>query len=678
MSNSDTALKNVTSASSDLKTLLSNVNDNSSSTRLGWIAFITLSAILFVILSAVKDHHLLLKAPVVIPLINLSVPLKTFFLVMPGIYIFAHFSILLQNVLLAQKVEIFDTNVSNLEELNKVTVHPIRFQLNSYFMTQVIAGPTRHKAIGRYLDDISWISLTVLPQLLLIYFLITFLPFHDIFSTWIHRFYILLDIFVILTISTYFTAPLLSFSGALWDTVKYYPFRTIFSTILVGVGLFFTFAIATIPGELVERKLLPFNILAPSFIINSSEDSFFLTSLIFGDKNGEDEKSRVGLFRRNLFLTDRNFNELKMAQNGESRVNLRARDLRYATFNRSNIVGGDFTHAKLQGATFINASLKDSNFNHATLDGARFIDTNLNGSTFTETKAFGTNFTRASLNNAFFKKSGIIASNFSNAHLAGVNFNDAKLHGSHFYKADLRASTFINSWLIGVSFSDANLQAADLSKGPIWESVPPSQNQLIDLKNRKLLPPSKNERRWIIMGLNQIHDKSLRTKIMAILSPVMNTKSASLWRKSLDYQQWKTLIQQKSTTNNPLFQKKISKLLANISCSETASESYLTTSIIRRITATYLQQPTYNGDAENYLRQTLTQHCPAFHRVSTSERQKLYDSVLQGRSLEELRPTTKIKPSVPVVQAAPPPPSTTVSQNNTSSNSGLLDVKPAP
>ncbi len=646
MSGIDNNAHNNASGSSDLKTLLRNVNNSSASARLGWIAFIVLSAVLFVILASIKDYQLLLNTPITIPLVNLAVPLKTFFLVMPGIYIFAHFSILLQNVLLAQKVEIFDTNASNLEELNHVAVHPIRFQLNSYFMTQVIAGPTRHKTIGRYLDDISWISLTVLPQLVLIYFLLTFLPYHDIFSTWVHRFYILLDILVILTISTYFTAPLLSFSGALWDTVKYYPLRTLFSSILVGLGLFFSFAIATIPGEIVERRLLPFNVLAPSFIINSKEDSFFLTSLLFGDKNAEIEEQRTGLFKRNLYLTDRNINELQKAQTGESRINLRARDLRYATFNRSNIIAADFSSAQLQGASFIATSLKNGIFHKTIADGTLFVNSNLNGVNFTTAKLFGTNFTESSLINANFTKASIIASNFSNAKLAGANFRDAKLHGSHFYKADLRTASFFNSWLTGVSLSDANLLAADLRKGTLWETVPSSKNTLLDIRDRKIVPPSKQEKAWIRLGVQQIIDKSLRTKIIAILSPIFNRQSANGWPKSLDYNRWRAIISQSRQAQGSNFSNKLSTLLANLSCYETAPKAYLTTSIIERITATDLHKATYNGNAEHYLKIVMAQNCPAFTRVAPHVKQKIFDLVLHGQSIDILRPKRTIKPAI--------------------------------
>ncbi len=661
MSGLDNSVRNGTSGSSNLKVLLQNVNTSSASARLGWIGFIVFSAILFVMLSAVEDHHLLLNTPITIPLINLAVPLNTFFLIMPGIYIFAHFSILLQNVLLAQKVEIFDTNAANLEELNNVAVHPIRFQLNSYFMTQVIAGPTRHKTIGRYLDDISWISLTVLPQLVLIYFLLTFLPYHDVFSTWVHRFYILLDILVILTISTYFTAPLLSFSGALWDTVKYYPFRTLFSSLLVLLGLFFSFAIATIPGELVERKLLAFNVLSPSFIVNNSEDSFFLTSLIFGNKNSETEEQRIGLFSRNLHITDRNINELQKAQNGETRINLRARDLRYATFNRSNILKADFTGAKLQGASFINASLKEGRFFGSTLDGTVFIETNLNGGDFREAKIFGTNFTRAKLFNANFEKASVIGSNFSSAKMAGVNFNDTKLHGSHFYKADLRTATFINSWLTGVSLSDANLLAVDMQKGTIWKTVPSSNNTFLDLGNRTLSPPTKQEKAWIRLGLKQILDQSLRTKIIAVLSPIFKKDSARNWSRSLDYKRWQALINQNSQTQGTGFRNRISIRLANISCSETAQESYLTTSIVKRITATYLQRLIYNGNAELYLKKVLSQECPAFDRIPAQDKQKIFDLVLQGRSMNVLFPQ---KPAARPAQQSAITPAPAITQDN--------------
>ena len=72
----------------------------------------------------------------------------------------------------------------HMREAADENIHPLRFELNSYFFTQLIAGPPRSPVFTLMLEIIMWMTLVAVPVLVLVYFQVSFLPFHDEFVTW--------------------------------------------------------------------------------------------------------------------------------------------------------------------------------------------------------------------------------------------------------------------------------------------------------------------------------------------------------------------------------------------------------------------------------------------------------------------------------------------------------------
>ncbi len=73
----------------------------------------------------------------------------------------------------------FDHSVRLLEATDKRT-HPLRLELNNFFFVQAIAGPYRNRIMSGFLRGMSWLTLVVLPVVLLLYIQVVFLPYHNV------------------------------------------------------------------------------------------------------------------------------------------------------------------------------------------------------------------------------------------------------------------------------------------------------------------------------------------------------------------------------------------------------------------------------------------------------------------------------------------------------------------
>ncbi len=137
----------------------------------------------------------------------------------------------------------------------------LRRQLPSNIFVQFLAGPRdlRDGLLGWMLRVIAWISLIIGPVLLLVFFQLQFLPYHNPVVTWWQRIAVLLDL-VLLWI--------------LWPTVacgaglRWHEFswvKTAGLLILSGVPTLLVFTIATFPGEWLDDTIPPMRLIPTSW-----------------------------------------------------------------------------------------------------------------------------------------------------------------------------------------------------------------------------------------------------------------------------------------------------------------------------------------------------------------------------------------------------------------------------
>lgn len=332
--------------------LLSAANTASQAAQTGWIVLLLLTAYYIVALGGISHRDLLLNAPIALPILGISVSLEQFFLFAPPIFIFVHFGVLIQNVILVRKVYAFlqlieAQELAEAASTGRPAVHSLRYEVHSNFFTQYLAGPPQSPLILFFMQVVVWGTLVLLPVGVLLAFQIGFLPFHDATASWLHRAYVFVDIALIALIGVFLPSQEEKFWQALGTGVVTYPGFYLFTT-LSFAGLFvLSFFIATVPGEWIDRKLAS---VGPSREIAIAGEGgtrrvFTPTALLFEGALDPATGRAESLFHRNLIVTDD-----VLAAGGQARVSLRYRDLRYARLDRTDMTAVDLTCADITGA----------------------------------------------------------------------------------------------------------------------------------------------------------------------------------------------------------------------------------------------------------------------------------------------------------------------------------------
>ena len=195
--------------------LLGAVNDASEIAHTGWIVFLSIVAYLCVAVAGITHRDLLLNTPVPLPVLGVDIDLTAFFLFAPIILVFIHFGLLVQHVLLARKVLEFHAALRPLEPTERRS-HPLRLELYTYNFTQSLAGADRSPVFAAFLHAMIWLSVVALPVLVILFIQITFLPYHDVSTTWVHRILLVADIGVVIVLGVFLALLPLQYAAFSW------------------------------------------------------------------------------------------------------------------------------------------------------------------------------------------------------------------------------------------------------------------------------------------------------------------------------------------------------------------------------------------------------------------------------------------------------------------------------
>lgn len=476
--------------------LLEAVNNSSDTAHTAWLIFLGLMTYLMIAVAGVTHRDLLLETPVALPLLQVSIQQAQFFQFAPILLVMFHLGVISQLVLLARKTLELDVSVRGLEATDLRT-HPLRLELDNFFFVQAIAGPHRSYVMSAFLHGMSWLTLVVLPVILLLYVQIRYLPFHDEAVTWAHRIALIADIGMLVLIGIFLTRAETSFPAAFWRSTREHPYTFVSTTVLLAVVAFFSFFVATIPGETLDR-------VAGSLGWSSTGRS---TSADFGRGSGQDvapaaagfslpfataraDGTLFGVFHRNLLATDLDLTASKDGKAGDGGLVLRGRDLRYAKLDRTDFHGADLTNADLGGASLVGANLagvrmqcadinelylsdnreaarcvsaRGTNFSRANMKGARLAGIDARGARFEEATLEAADLSYGVLSGANFASAHLERADFSGgAQLQGANFLIAAMQGADLSGASLLLADFSSAQMQGVVLAHAELQGAQL------------------------------------------------------------------------------------------------------------------------------------------------------------------------------------------------------------------------
>ena len=237
--------------------LLSSANSASGSARNAWLAYLILNVYLLVTIAGVTHVDLLLNSTVTLPIANVKIPLFSFFSVAPVLLLLVHLGFLVQHAMLAHKYDHFSKAVADWERVNK-RVHPSRRYVDGYVFSQMTAGPKPPKLLGALMRLMVFVTFSLLPILVLLYFQIKFLPYHEVGVTHLHRLAIFVDLVLLLSVRPYITISYLRPKGSkLQFGSKDWPWELSYWSLSVSVVVCLTVStfslfVATVPQECIN------------------------------------------------------------------------------------------------------------------------------------------------------------------------------------------------------------------------------------------------------------------------------------------------------------------------------------------------------------------------------------------------------------------------------------------
>jgi uncharacterized protein YjbI with pentapeptide repeats len=416
-----------------------------------WFFFITLMLLLAASVGTTTHRALLEAAPMRLPLLNIDLPMLGYYAIAPTIFVVLHFYALLQVHSLRAKVTAFvqaaearaareappgsAAHAAALERL----VRP----LDGFAVVQAIAAPRlRRRALAARV--MTAITLVIGPVLLLVFFLLRFLPYQDVPTTYLHRALVAIDLAVLwaLMMPAGVTARTLAALGS------------------AGVMLF-CLVVATVRGETIDR---PWPLATD------------LRAALFFDGTLDQETGRPPPmpFSRVLVLADERLireSEADLARESTARtIVLRERALRGAILIATDLRKADLTRADLRGARLDNAWLNGAYLASARLDGAVLDGATLRDASLGGAKLTGASLRGARLEGAVFDGATLAAAVLDDAEAHAASFAGAILEGASLAGATLRGAFLVDAKLQGASLISVDLRGADLRYARVWRA----------------------------------------------------------------------------------------------------------------------------------------------------------------------------------------------------------------
>jgi hypothetical protein len=412
------------------KEMARDVNISSGAARNAWMFFMALLAYYVIALAGITHRDLLLNTPVKLPLLNVEIALRSFFLFGPLTLVLIHFGLMLQHAMLARKIHELHDRVRRFEGPGMFRTHRVRVQLHSYHYTQLIAGPYRSRSFAVCLSLMTWLTLVILPVMLLLHFQVTFLPYHDLTVTWMHRLFLVADLGVIATMGIFMRYPGKSFVIGFGANMAQRPGGFIGASFFCLSVVIFAHCIATVPDETLDRMMASIPGSRAPVPIGETDSrqqrlAFWPTAILF--EGGVDHLSGrpTSFFGRNLVVTDTDLVRDSQTGPDETSISLRRRDLRYGTFDRS-----DLHQADLTGALLTKASLRETNLIEIKAEKASLLGADLWRAQFLPQISEGRVMNGANLREADLRRANLQQANMQGAEMTGALLEGAELTGA--------------------------------------------------------------------------------------------------------------------------------------------------------------------------------------------------------------------------------------------------------
>jgi len=492
-----------------------------------WLSYLFALFYFAIAAGAVTHRDLLLESPVKLPFLNVELPLKSFFILAPLVFLIVHAYVLLHFVLLAGKIGAFHLELQAQISGDDARAR-LRRQLPSNIFVQSLAGPleVRTGTIGFLLRLIIEISLVAGPIALLILFQLQFLAYHGEWITSWQRVAIVIDLALLWILWPRIARG--ETAGLGWNDFK--RVKVLAWLLMSTLPVLLVVTIATFPGELQERlppvRLIPTTWEAwtlPSVqaiqtagsgwatlhellvagevnYVTGRPESLWSNVLVLpnfevGDRVKFDAESKIAISSNNILLRGRSLEGAVLAfahlRNADftgaslARANFTWADLRGAKFDCERIgsLPGFFSQGhkekdiictQLQRANFAVAQLHGASLVGAQLQGAIFLGTQLQGAVLDDAQMQGAGLSIVQLQGASLNGTQLQGADLFYTGLEGSFLYEAQLQGASLYDAQLQGASLIRTQLQGASLLNARLDGASFRGNFVWRTNPPS------------------------------------------------------------------------------------------------------------------------------------------------------------------------------------------------------------
>jgi len=438
------------------------ITESSSTVRRGSLTLLAVGTYLLATAAEITHVQLVISDQQInLPLINIPVDLEKFYFIAPIIFICLQIKFTIQLFAHQDRVNLIRKKLSkkHWHKEKKLFLPIALFNLSQY-------SSFNQKYITWLLNSIFFVSTTIFPVAVLIFFQASFVPYHDAFYTTVHQMFCTLSILCAGLIyvrgkgknlisrpkKVVQLAPIVLPFFILWMIVFVVDFpRTIEDnekTIpILGIKLndLFDRNIVIENEDLMSKKID--EITLSKLRIDALSNTLRALELQTSDENKSvySEEFSSQLYKQSKSTED---GIRKQAERGIKI--LKGRNLSFATFNnvemrKLNAVGVDFSHA-----SFFHVDLEGSN-----VLSSNFSNVYIEKSNLSNIKAHQTNFTFSNLDSVEIDSGNFNRANFDNANIAF-----SKLMLSFLFNISAKESTWVMNDLSASAFSFSNFEEA--------------------------------------------------------------------------------------------------------------------------------------------------------------------------------------------------------------------------
>jgi uncharacterized protein YjbI with pentapeptide repeats len=494
----------------DISALEKSLNDSATRVSAIWVTYLLFGLYLLTAAGTVTHRQLLLKESIKLPVLNIDLPFLGFWLLAPTLFVILHAYVLIQILLLARTAAAYNDAVDRTVT-NEFYRSNIRQRLANTLFAQIFAGSPRERVglLGLALKLMAWITLAIAPVGILFTFEFTFLPYHSLLVTSVHRLLIAIDLLAlfvlwpaalnphreigswnvrefaggiaVLVVWVFVAVFMISFPGepqASWLVRAEQNDATYFNVTVNKAGECRQPPFASLLPSNFDRLYLP----REDVVDDERLAKFQIANQERGLKPHQGERSRSFRYR-NLNCATLEGADLRRADFTSARmigvnlkdasldgallyrsrlhgVSLQGAQLREASLERARGQGASFDDAQLQGATIESAEFQRASINKAQLQKASLNDANLQGALLDDARLQGSSLKKAKLRGASLKGAELQNSVLTDADLDDANFQKASLGNVQLQRASLRRAKLQEAALASANLDDAEVQSA--------------------------------------------------------------------------------------------------------------------------------------------------------------------------------------------------------------------------